>query len=568
MRSQARVVIVGGGVMGIGLLYDLALEGWTDAILVEKGELTSGSTWHAAGQCPSFIANYNLAKVHAYSNDLYARLEAMTGEATGWHATGRHPVRDQPARAGPLQAGRGRGRQHRLPDAGHQPRGDPADQPVRDHRGRAGRRLDPRRRLRGPVERLQRDGEGRPASWAARSSGTTASWASSACATGEFRVSHRAGRHHLRARRQRRRLLRGPGQRLARRPDALRQHEAPVRGHGARPGVPGPRRRDPRHARPVRLRLLPAGAEVRPDRDLRGRATPRRRGRSQGGPAWDVRPRAVRGRSSTASCRTSSGSWSGCRSSPTRASSGSSTARSRTRRTATRWSGRPPACATSGSPPAPGSASPRARAAASTWPSGWSTATPRSTCWAWTRAGSAPFADQAYASAKAHREYWDMYRLDPARRGAAGGPAGEGDAAVRDAHGQGLRVHRGLRLGAAEVVLARRARGGRHASGATTCSRWWRPSAARSASASASWSCRASPRSRSPGAGAEAFLDRLCANRMPRRAGGIVLAHALDRQRALRDGVHDHAARGRPLLPAVGRRRPPARPRPAALRAA
>ena len=88
MRSNARVVIVGGGAMGIGLLHGLALEGWTDVILIEKGELTSGSTWHAAGQCPSFIADYNLAKVHAYSNDLYARLEAETGEATGWHASG------------------------------------------------------------------------------------------------------------------------------------------------------------------------------------------------------------------------------------------------------------------------------------------------------------------------------------------------------------------------------------------------------------------------------------------------------------------------------------------------
>ena len=87
MQSQARVVIIGGGVMGIGLLHGLALEGWTDALLIEKGELTSGSTWHAAGQCPSFIADYSLAKVHAYSNDLYARLEAET-QATGWHQTG------------------------------------------------------------------------------------------------------------------------------------------------------------------------------------------------------------------------------------------------------------------------------------------------------------------------------------------------------------------------------------------------------------------------------------------------------------------------------------------------
>ena len=87
MQGQARVVIIGGGAMGIGLLHGLALEGWTDVLLIEKGELTSGSTWHAAGQCPSFIADYNLAKVHAYSNDLYARLEAET-QATGWHASG------------------------------------------------------------------------------------------------------------------------------------------------------------------------------------------------------------------------------------------------------------------------------------------------------------------------------------------------------------------------------------------------------------------------------------------------------------------------------------------------
>ncbi|MFQ5435462.1 MAG: FAD-dependent oxidoreductase, partial [Anaerolineae bacterium] len=88
MKSHARVVIVGGGMMGVGLLYHLALEGWDDCVLVEKGELTSGSTWHAAGQCPSFIADYNLAKVHHYSNTLYPKLEAMTGQATGWHGCG------------------------------------------------------------------------------------------------------------------------------------------------------------------------------------------------------------------------------------------------------------------------------------------------------------------------------------------------------------------------------------------------------------------------------------------------------------------------------------------------
>lgn len=74
--------------MGVGLLYHLAEEGCTDSLLIEKGELTSGSTWHAAGQCPSLVGNYNLAKIHAYSNDLYPRLEAMTGQYVSWHASG------------------------------------------------------------------------------------------------------------------------------------------------------------------------------------------------------------------------------------------------------------------------------------------------------------------------------------------------------------------------------------------------------------------------------------------------------------------------------------------------
>ena len=73
--NHARIVIVGGGIMGVGLLYHLAEEGCTDVVLIEKGELTSGSTWHAAGQCPNFVGNYNLAKIHEYSISLYRRLE-------------------------------------------------------------------------------------------------------------------------------------------------------------------------------------------------------------------------------------------------------------------------------------------------------------------------------------------------------------------------------------------------------------------------------------------------------------------------------------------------------------
>ena len=88
MKSHSRVVIVGGGMMGVGLLYHLALEGWEDCMLIEKGELTSGSTWHAAGQCPSFIGNYSMAQIHHYSNTLYPKLEALTGQATGWNGCG------------------------------------------------------------------------------------------------------------------------------------------------------------------------------------------------------------------------------------------------------------------------------------------------------------------------------------------------------------------------------------------------------------------------------------------------------------------------------------------------
>jgi dimethylglycine dehydrogenase len=88
LPSQAKVVIVGGGVMGVSLLYHLALEGWTDILLIEKGELTSGSTWHAAGQCPSFIADYNMAKIHDHGIKLYPKLEELTGQYVSWHGCG------------------------------------------------------------------------------------------------------------------------------------------------------------------------------------------------------------------------------------------------------------------------------------------------------------------------------------------------------------------------------------------------------------------------------------------------------------------------------------------------
>ena len=88
MKTHARVVVVGGGMMATGLLYHLAKAGWTDVVLLEKAELTSGSTWHAAGQCGNFIPDYATAKLHHYGTQLYPTLEAETGQSVSWHGSG------------------------------------------------------------------------------------------------------------------------------------------------------------------------------------------------------------------------------------------------------------------------------------------------------------------------------------------------------------------------------------------------------------------------------------------------------------------------------------------------
>ena len=81
MRSEARVVVIGGGVAGCSALYHLTKLGWDNVVLVEENELTSGSTWHAAGLCTQMISSWNLMKLLRYSLELYNRLEAETGQA-------------------------------------------------------------------------------------------------------------------------------------------------------------------------------------------------------------------------------------------------------------------------------------------------------------------------------------------------------------------------------------------------------------------------------------------------------------------------------------------------------
>jgi dimethylglycine dehydrogenase len=79
MRTHARVVVIGGGVVGVSTLYHLAKKGWTDSVLIERKELTSGSTWHAAGLLPLFNLSYSVGQIHKYSVALYQTLEQETG---------------------------------------------------------------------------------------------------------------------------------------------------------------------------------------------------------------------------------------------------------------------------------------------------------------------------------------------------------------------------------------------------------------------------------------------------------------------------------------------------------
>jgi dimethylglycine dehydrogenase len=84
MKSKAKVVVVGGGVVGVSALYHLAKKGWSDVVLIERKELTSGSTWHAAGLLPLFNMSYSVGQLHKYAVDLYKKLEEETGKNVGF----------------------------------------------------------------------------------------------------------------------------------------------------------------------------------------------------------------------------------------------------------------------------------------------------------------------------------------------------------------------------------------------------------------------------------------------------------------------------------------------------
>src|ERR1700680_3335677 len=88
MKSQARVVVIGGGVVGASVLYHLTKAGWKDVLLIDRAELTSGSTLHAAGGMPTVNGDPNVAKLQQYTINLYKELERISGQSCGMHITG------------------------------------------------------------------------------------------------------------------------------------------------------------------------------------------------------------------------------------------------------------------------------------------------------------------------------------------------------------------------------------------------------------------------------------------------------------------------------------------------
>jgi len=98
MKSQARVVVIGGGVVGCSVLYHLTKAGWKDVVLVERDRLTSGSTWHAAGGFHTLNGDPNVAKLQGYTIGLYDELEKISGQACGLHRSGGLILADTPER--------------------------------------------------------------------------------------------------------------------------------------------------------------------------------------------------------------------------------------------------------------------------------------------------------------------------------------------------------------------------------------------------------------------------------------------------------------------------------------
>src|SRR5215470_10840363 len=110
MKSHARVVVIGGGVVGCSVLYHLAKAGWRDIMLLERLELTSGSSWHAAGGFHTLNGDPNVAKLQKYTAALYQEIEELSGQPCGVHVTGGIMLAGTPERMDFLKLAHAKGR--------------------------------------------------------------------------------------------------------------------------------------------------------------------------------------------------------------------------------------------------------------------------------------------------------------------------------------------------------------------------------------------------------------------------------------------------------------------------
>lgn len=110
MKQQAQVVVIGGGVVGASVLYHLALAGWTDVMMVERRELTHGSTWHSAGGMHTLNGDPNVAALQRYTVELYEKIQAESGRDCGIHMTSGLQLADTPERMDYLRMAHARGR--------------------------------------------------------------------------------------------------------------------------------------------------------------------------------------------------------------------------------------------------------------------------------------------------------------------------------------------------------------------------------------------------------------------------------------------------------------------------
>ena len=241
LPSTARVVIIGGGAVGASCLYHLALKGWTDCVLLEKNELTSGSTWHAAGNVPTFSSSWGIMNIQRYSAELYRGLADAVDYPMNYHVTGSVRLAHSKERMQEFQRVKGMGRYQGMDLEVCTPDELKAHYPYLETHDLAGGLYDP---YDGDIDPGAADpgpGQGRARQGAE----------DRALLRGDRRAPRgrrvggrdREGRDPLRIRGERRRLSRARGGRLVRPQGADGDHEPPIHpvrgGGGARPAHGG-----------------------------------------------------------------------------------------------------------------------------------------------------------------------------------------------------------------------------------------------------------------------------------------------------------------------------------------